>query len=78
MKLLFLELEIIIFSLIVAIPQNKIVTVFGIHSSGSEDSAHSKNIGSQCRVLGTSPEDLDSLWHQWVLGIYICKIREEL
>ena len=76
--MLFLELEIIIFSLIVAILQNEIVTVFGIHSCGSEDSVHRKNIGSQYRVLGTSPEDLNSLWHQWALEICICKIREEL
>lgn len=74
----FWNWKLLFFSLIVAIPQNKVVTVFGIHSSGSEDSAHRKNIGSQCRVLGTSPEDLDSLWHQWVLGIYICNIRDEL
>lgn len=49
-----------------AVPLNKTVTCFGVHSSGSEDLAHIMSAGSQ--------EDLGLVQLQGVLGIWAYKM----
>lgn len=51
-EIVIFGIEIIIFLLIEAIPQNKNVTWFGVHSSSSEDLAHVKTAGSQMEISG--------------------------